>query len=260
MIPKASAGLLTLLVLGIAAPAGAAKAPAPPSKPPAPPVLLGGVEPLSDSQAKVAALLDARRWQEARTQAHQQLLVRVSRQTQFLPRPLAADLVLEALADAGAGEESTALCRWYVAQHLHPGFLKADLSRFGKAGALLARHPALPGAGVDPEPLRLARLAKTDPEVHKPRVVSQTPPLRLPHARRANVQGSVILDAIVETDGSVSNPSVRPGQPLGFDDIFVLDTVCNWRFKPGTLKGEPVRMYYSLTVDFHDQTQSSGEP
>jgi outer membrane biosynthesis protein TonB len=29
-----------------------------------------------------------------------------------------------------------------------------------------------------------------------------------------------------------------------------LDAVCDWRFKPATLDGRPVKVYYTLTVNF----------
>ena len=225
-------------------------------------VLLGNVAPLTDPQRKVVDLLDAKRWQEARALAHQQfLLLGVTKEYQ--PKTMAAQLVLEALADAGLGDESTALCRWYAAQHFDPIFLKADFSRFGGAGALLSRHPALLVAGTDPEALRVTDLAKQDPqgkEVQRPEILSQSPPpVYLDRARRAKVEGKVILGAIIARDGSVYQPGVVRGLPEGLD-IAAIEAVCAWRFKPARLNGEPVRMYYNLPITFGPAKKAPASP
>src|SRR5436305_1770678 len=87
--------------------------------------LLGGVEPLLNDQMKVVDLLLAKRWQEARRVAHQQFLA-LAGYTDDYPASVATGLVLEALADAGLGDESLALCRWNAAQNLDPNLVKAD--------------------------------------------------------------------------------------------------------------------------------------
>jgi TonB family protein len=36
-------------------------------------------------------------------------------------------------------------------------------------------------------------------------------------------------------------------------DRAALEAVQNWRFKPATLQGRPVKVYYTLTVNFQVQ-------
>ncbi|HEX4499043.1 MAG TPA: energy transducer TonB [Thermoanaerobaculia bacterium] len=261
MIPnlRKRAVLIPLLVALLAPPALLAQEPAPaPAAPPAvapataappAPYLFGNVEPVLASQKKIVDLLEAGRWQEAKDLARQEFAA-MGAWKYYLPKPAATALALEALADAGLGDEGTALCRWSAAQRVNPALLKADLSRFGAAGALLASHPAIAHADPDPEALRLTELMKKDPQAQAPVILSQTPPLVPERARRAKVGGKLVIQAIIEKDGSVSLPSiVKPGLPEGLD-LAALDAVCTWRYKPATLKGEPIRVYHLLPVDF----------
>jgi len=50
----------------------------------------------------------------------------------------------------------------------------------------------------------------------------------------------------------VTNVRVLKGLPMGLDQAAV-DAVKNWRFRPATLNGRPVSVYYSLTVNFRLQ-------
>jgi TonB family protein len=261
---KRAAVLLPLLVALAGPPALRALDVPQAAEPPKPAkFLLGEVEPLLDDQMKVVDLLAAKSWKDARDLSHRQFLM-LSGYAGEYPASVAAGLVLEALADAGLGDEGPALCRWYAAQHLDLNFTKADLARFGEAGALLNRHRGtvpLAGAGVDPDAVKLADALKAkdaEHQVQRPVIVSNSPPLYPELARRARVEGKVIIETIIEKDGSVSHPGILQGQPMGLD-VAAINAVCDWRFKPATLKGEPVRVYYVLTVNFAVQ-KTPGPP
>ena len=71
-------------------------------------------------------------------------------------------------------------------------------------------------------------------------------------ARKARVQGVVIVQAIVNEDGLVDNVRVLRGLGMGLDQAAV-DAVKQWRFRPATLHGRPVPVYYNLTVNFQLQ-------
>lgn len=249
---KITATLLPLLVLFLAPLAARAQEPVqPPLQPQPPRYLLGGVEPLLNDQMKVVNLLVDKKWRDARSLAHQQFLVLAGYVDQY-PASTATGLVLEALADAGLGHESEALCRWRVAQSLDPNLAKADLSQFGAAGALLASHAA-PAPG-DPEPLKLSaaqqeKKTKEAGEVQRPQILTQLSPEYPPAARKAKVEGVVIVEAIIDRDGSMTNARILKDQPQGLG-LSAVEAVCGWRFKPATLKGEPVKVYYVLTVNF----------
>ncbi|MDX1501156.1 MAG: TonB family protein [Thermoanaerobaculia bacterium] len=71
-------------------------------------------------------------------------------------------------------------------------------------------------------------------------------------ARKARIQGVVIVEAIIDKSGSVTNVKVLKGLPMGLDQAAV-DAVSKWRFEPATLNGKPVAVIYNLTVNFQLQ-------
>ena len=71
-------------------------------------------------------------------------------------------------------------------------------------------------------------------------------------ARHARVQGVVILQTIINTDGNVTDVKVLKGLPSGLTESAVA-AVSSWRFKPATLEGRPVAVYYLVTVSFSVQ-------
>jgi TonB family protein len=252
MIRKRIAPLLPFLALLLPGASFAQGSP-PASNPPAqPPVMFGGVEPLMSRQKDVVDLLLAQKWKEAREMAGQQLYV-LAGYVEKYPGLAATALALEALADAGLGNEGAAACRWQAAQNLDPKLTAADLSAFGAAGALLRKYLFQPPSAPDPETLRLAHDSKEKKaEIQRPQLLAQQRPLYTEAARRAGTRGRVVLEAIIEKDGSISNPNILQHQPLGLD-ISAIDAACGWRFKPATLKGEPVKVYYVLTINFQLQ-------
>jgi protein TonB len=68
-------------------------------------------------------------------------------------------------------------------------------------------------------------------------------------ARRAGVQGTVVVEAIIDEQGRVTNASLLKSLPMGLDQAAV-EAVKSWRFKPATLAGRAVKVYYTLTVNF----------
>lgn len=74
-------------------------------------------------------------------------------------------------------------------------------------------------------------------------------------ARRARVQGSVILRAVIHKDGSVgdievlSEPGAKEGIDYGFGEKAIA-AVSQWRYNPGTQNGRPVDTYFTVRVRF----------
>lgn len=71
-------------------------------------------------------------------------------------------------------------------------------------------------------------------------------------ARKARIQGVVIIEAIIDKQGIVSNVKILKGLPMGLDKA-AADAVAKWRFEPATLNGKPVAVIYNLTVNFRLQ-------
>lgn len=68
-------------------------------------------------------------------------------------------------------------------------------------------------------------------------------------AQRAGIEGAVLIRAVVEKDGSVSRAQVLKDLPGGLGDA-ARRAVERWRFRPATYNGEPISVYYTVTVNF----------
>jgi protein TonB len=108
-----------------------------------------------------------------------------------------------------------------------------------------------PGFGSDPRP------ASNEPIHFKagmtpPQVVARVQPRYTEAARKAGVQGTVIVEAIIDEQGRVTNLRVTKSLPMGLDQAAV-DAVRQWRFKPALLGTRPVKIFWALTVNFQLQ-------
>lgn len=108
--------------------------------------------------------------------------------------------------------------------------------------------PAVPVAVPAPEPVNDAPI-QVGGAVLKPEVIVRTEPRYTELGRKARVEGVVILRAVIDERGYVTDVRILRGQPMGLDQAAV-DAVRTWRFKPATLHGQPVKVYFNLTVNF----------
>src|SRR5258706_6827036 len=86
-------------------------------------------------------------------------------------------------------------------------------------------------------------------EVSRPEVLLTTKPQYTELARRARISGVVIVEAVIDEQGNVTETRVLKGLPMGLSKAAV-DAVQTWKFKPAILEGKPVPVYYVLTVNF----------
>jgi protein TonB len=70
-------------------------------------------------------------------------------------------------------------------------------------------------------------------------------------AMRARIQGSFIIECVVQTDGVCTNIRIlRAIDPsFGLNDE-AIKAAQQWRFRPGTLRGEPVPVRVTLEIGF----------
>lgn len=70
------------------------------------------------------------------------------------------------------------------------------------------------------------------------------------HAREVGIQGRVIVVFVVNKDGSITEPEVVKGveKSLNQEAIRVITSMPKW--EPGTQRGKPVRVRYTLPVVF----------
>jgi protein TonB len=69
-------------------------------------------------------------------------------------------------------------------------------------------------------------------------------------ARTSGITGTVYVQFVVEKDGSISDVKVLRGIGGGCDEeaVRVVKSMPKW--KPGKQRGQPVRVYYTLPIDF----------
>ena len=86
-------------------------------------------------------------------------------------------------------------------------------------------------------------------DVKAPVVINRVEPVYPEVARKARISGIVIVECIIDKGGNVTNVQVLKPLPFGLDQAAV-DAVKRWKFKPGTLNGQPVDVIFNLTVNF----------
>ena len=103
-------------------------------------------------------------------------------------------------------------------------------------------------------PVRGPRLGSTDvfrsgPGITLPKLVHETKPTYTATARNAGVQGNVVLDCVILTDGTVGD--VRVSKHLDLDlDAEAIRTVRQWKFTPGEKEGQAVPVQVSIELTF----------
>ena len=218
---------------------------------------LGELTALSKEAARAEAQLRVGNWQQAGNEASRAWWAALA-DSQPRRERLAASLALRALADAGAGRSSSAICRWQAAQHVDERLYGADLTPYAAAGALLDRHRW----GSDPAPAAPSETAPT---------LKKGGPVRAPKSWMwSQLRGVALLTATMDEQGGLHQPLIAgvrgdtganaplfeftytPG-PLDFSRIgavAALDALCDWTFEPARAAGHPVSSELVMAVAF----------
>ena len=109
-------------------------------------------------------------------------------------------------------------------------------------------------APVEPEPQQQQPTvyAAVPPGGTQPEEIDRVVPRYPMAARAANVGGRVVIRGIVRKDGTIDNVEVIKDLPYGLGDA-ARQAVEQWRFRPATYRGEPIDVYYTVTVNFRLQ-------
>jgi protein TonB len=100
------------------------------------------------------------------------------------------------------------------------------------------------GPGLSDEPLRVGG------DVKAPQLTNRVEPQYPEAARKARMEGVVILEAIITATGSVEDVKVlKSMNPLL--DAAASRAVQQWKYRPATLNGRAVRVYLTVTVTFN---------
>jgi protein TonB len=108
----------------------------------------------------------------------------------------------------------------------------------GVVGGILPASPPPPVAAV-----------RVGGQIKAPKIVRQVPPAYPDLAAQARLTAMIILEALVDVNGSVRSVSVLRCAPL-FDDAAIA-AVKQWRYRPLLLNGVPTEFILTVTVKFN---------
>jgi periplasmic protein TonB len=100
-----------------------------------------------------------------------------------------------------------------------------------------------------PPPPKRREAIKVGGNVMESRLIRKIEPAYPELAKRARVQGRVVLIVNVDEEGSVSDIKVSSGHPLLNDAA--INAVKQWKYSPTLLNGEPVPVIATVTVIFN---------
>ena len=87
--------------------------------------------------------------------------------------------------------------------------------------------------------------------VETPRLLREVKPQYTAQAMRAKIQGEVLLECIVQPDGSVGQVKVVRSLDASFGlDQEAIKAARQWRFAPGTKQGQPVPVLVTIAIAF----------
>lgn len=84
----------------------------------------------------------------------------------------------------------------------------------------------------------------------KPRVLSRSPMQYPESAMKNNIKGYVVVNLLIDVDGSIEAAKVLQSSPPGVFDAAALSGIRSWRFAPGKYQGKPVKVWAKQKVRF----------
>ena len=117
----------------------------------------------------------------------------------------------------------------------------------GVVNAMLNSAPSVPILEKSPAPTPVKRM-RIASRVAEANLIHDVPPQYPAEAGRARIEGTVVLMAVIGTDGSVKDVRVESGLPILAQAA--IDAVKQWRYKPYMIGGEPVEVDSRITINF----------
>jgi TonB family protein len=127
----------------------------------------------------------------------------------------------------------------------NPARVTLCLVRQSVAPIVAAFPPMGSAAGAAPD----LQIHRVEGEVSAPRKLYAPPPFYTEEARRNKTQGTVIVESILDEDGCVANAHFLKHLDPGLDRA-ALGAVRHWVFRPAQRSGKPVKVFYTLTINF----------
>ena len=92
---------------------------------------------------------------------------------------------------------------------------------------------------------------KTGGQIQMPKVISSPPPAFPDLARSQGVQGTVVMDALIDATGTVAAVKVISG-PLTLRQA-AMDALRRWKYQPARLNGQPTSVHINVNINFTRQ-------
>ena len=86
-------------------------------------------------------------------------------------------------------------------------------------------------------------------DVKPPVIINRVEPIYPALAKASRISGIVILEVVIDHTGVVKDARVLKGLPFGLDQA-ALDAVKQWTFRPATVNGTAVDVFFNLTINF----------
>jgi protein TonB len=105
------------------------------------------------------------------------------------------------------------------------------------------------GSNLPPPPPKAAKtVVRVGGRVKAPQPLYTPPPKYTLLAKSAKIEGGVVIDAIIDTTGSVIEMRVVSGHPLLIQAA--MDALRQWKYEPTYLNDEPVAVQLLVTIRF----------
>ena len=86
-------------------------------------------------------------------------------------------------------------------------------------------------------------------DVKAPVVIKHVNPIITDLAKRSGIGGVVIVEALIDHTGVVKDARILKALPFGLDQS-ALNAVKQWTFRPATLNGQAVDVFFNVTINF----------
>ena len=116
-------------------------------------------------------------------------------------------------------------------------------------GSALALRMNVIGGTAAPASTVNSDQAKKDAKITPVHIVHRVPPVYPAEAKKNPVDGSVVLEATIMTDGTPENVRVVKSLRADYDQS-ALDAVKDWRFAPAMKNGVPIEVQTHIDIHY----------
>ena len=106
---------------------------------------------------------------------------------------------------------------------------------------------AVPTPPVQPQPTK--RIVRAGSLLKAPRLIYSVNPEYPTLARQTHIQGTVVVEAVIDERGNVVQARVVSGHPLLIDAA--LKAVLQWKYEPTSLNGQPISVELQVQMHFN---------